>query len=74
LDNISLRCRRHNQYEAELVFGRHAASRVREERGVQRHDTLRCLIRTPPPAWIGGDLVKGRPPLPAPLTPAPLPQ
>ena len=21
LDNISLRCRRHNQYEAELVFG-----------------------------------------------------
>jgi hypothetical protein len=30
LDNISLRCRRHNQYEAELVFGPHGASVVRE--------------------------------------------
>jgi hypothetical protein len=74
VDNISLRCRRHNQYEAELVFGRYTASRVREQRGVsaaervdqptssrlpdetdictlvQRPDTLRCLIRTPPPA------------------------
>jgi hypothetical protein len=26
LENISLRCRRHNQYEAELVFGRRGAS------------------------------------------------
>jgi hypothetical protein len=24
VENIALRCRRHNQYEAELVFGRHA--------------------------------------------------
>jgi hypothetical protein len=23
VENIALRCRRHNQYEAELVFGRH---------------------------------------------------
>jgi 5-methylcytosine-specific restriction endonuclease McrA len=23
VDNISLRCRRHNQYEAEIVVGRH---------------------------------------------------
>jgi hypothetical protein len=30
LDNISLRCRRHNQYEAELVFGRRASLGVRE--------------------------------------------
>jgi 5-methylcytosine-specific restriction endonuclease McrA len=30
LENISLRCRRHNQYEAELVFGPHGASAVRE--------------------------------------------
>jgi len=30
LDNISLRCRRHNQYEAELVFGPRGASVVRE--------------------------------------------
>jgi hypothetical protein len=29
VDNISLRCRRHNQYEAELVFGPRASSRVR---------------------------------------------
>jgi hypothetical protein len=33
VENISLRCRRHNQYEAELVFGRHGVSEVRE-RGV----------------------------------------
>ena len=30
IENISLRCRRHNQYEAELVFGPHGASVVRE--------------------------------------------
>lgn len=30
LANISLRCRRHNQYEAELIFGRHGASIVGE--------------------------------------------
>jgi len=30
LENISLRCRRHNQYEAELVFGPRGASVVRE--------------------------------------------
>jgi hypothetical protein len=30
VDNIALRCRRHNQYEAEIVFGPHGASIVRE--------------------------------------------
>ena len=30
LENISLRCRRHNQYEAELVFGPRRASAVQE--------------------------------------------
>jgi hypothetical protein len=30
VDNISLRCRRHNQYEAGLVFGPHSTSVVRE--------------------------------------------
>jgi hypothetical protein len=30
VDNISLRCRRHNQYEAEVVFGPHDTSKVRE--------------------------------------------
>jgi len=26
VENISLRCRRHNQYEADVVFGPHVAS------------------------------------------------
>jgi 5-methylcytosine-specific restriction endonuclease McrA len=30
VENISLRCRRHNQYEAQLVFGPHRTSVVRE--------------------------------------------
>ena len=30
--NISLRCWRHNQYEAELIFGPHEPSIVREAR------------------------------------------
>jgi hypothetical protein len=30
VENISLRCRRHNEYEAELVFGPHGTSEVRE--------------------------------------------
>ncbi|MFI5008177.1 MAG: HNH endonuclease, partial [Solirubrobacterales bacterium] len=30
--NISLRCWRHNQYEAELIFGPHGPSMVREAR------------------------------------------
>ena len=33
VENISLRCRRHNAYEAELVFGPHGASRARESSG-----------------------------------------
>jgi hypothetical protein len=32
VENIALRCRRHNQYEAELVFGPHGTSTVREAR------------------------------------------
>jgi len=32
VENISLRCRRHNQYEADLVFGPREASVVREHR------------------------------------------
>jgi 5-methylcytosine-specific restriction endonuclease McrA len=31
VDNISLRCRRHNQYEAELVFGSRPPTRRQEE-------------------------------------------
>jgi hypothetical protein len=33
VENISLRCRRHNQYEAELIFGPRGASVVRETTG-----------------------------------------
>ncbi len=33
IENISLRCRRHNQYEAELVFGPHKVSEMREAYG-----------------------------------------
>jgi HNH endonuclease len=32
VENISLRCRRHNQYEAQLVFGPHGTSVVSEAR------------------------------------------
>jgi hypothetical protein len=35
VENISLRCRRHNQYEAELVFGPRGSSAMREARGHQ---------------------------------------
>ena len=35
LENISLRCRRHNQYEAELVFGPRGGSVAREPVGAQ---------------------------------------
>jgi len=33
VENISVRCRRHNQYEAELIFGPHGPSIVREAAG-----------------------------------------
>jgi hypothetical protein len=33
VDNIALRCRRHNQYEADLVFGEPAKGRSQPERG-----------------------------------------
>ena len=36
VENISLRCRRHNQYEADLVFGAHGVSVVRESQGFHR--------------------------------------
>jgi hypothetical protein len=32
--DISLRCRRHNQYESELIFGPHGASVVGEGRSL----------------------------------------
>ncbi len=30
VENIALRCREHNAYEAELIFGRYDAARVPE--------------------------------------------
>jgi 5-methylcytosine-specific restriction endonuclease McrA len=41
VENISLRCRRHNQYEAELVFGPHAprsSGRANESRRRRSND------------------------------------
>ena len=43
-DNISLRCRRHNQYEAEVVFGARRVAR-RWDHSQMTKDS----IRTPPP-------------------------
>jgi hypothetical protein len=48
VENISLRCRRHNQYEAELVFGPHGASTAGESR---------------PPYGMGGLPETGRAPV-----------
>jgi hypothetical protein len=42
-DNIALRCRRHNQYEADLVFGPRQPAKGGEEVGAEW-----LLIRTPP--------------------------
>jgi hypothetical protein len=42
-DNISLRCRRHNQYEAEIVFG----ARIVVQGMGERRDSWRDAIRTP---------------------------
>jgi 5-methylcytosine-specific restriction endonuclease McrA len=42
IDNISLRCRRHNQYEAELVFGprdRQVSGTSAATRGPAIHET-----------------------------------
>jgi 5-methylcytosine-specific restriction endonuclease McrA len=39
VDNISLRCRRHNQYEAELIFGPRGSSTAREQAASRAHST-----------------------------------
>jgi 5-methylcytosine-specific restriction endonuclease McrA len=44
VDNITLRCRRHNQYEAEVEFGSRGSHPDRHSRGPAM---LRDLIRTP---------------------------
>jgi hypothetical protein len=36
VENISLRCRRHNQYEADLVFGPRGSSEAREVDGLEQ--------------------------------------
>jgi hypothetical protein len=49
--NISLRCWRHNQYEAELIFGPHGASIVRESAPfVRRQAGVRAVARARGPA------------------------
>ena len=53
IDNISLRCRRHNQYEAELVFGaRPPASRKRGQPIERPFRGLPSEARTPPAPTI----------------------
>jgi hypothetical protein len=41
--NISLRCRRHNAYEAELVFGPGAASCAKQASGMARDGGQQAL-------------------------------
>jgi hypothetical protein len=54
VENISLRCRRHNQYEAELVFGPHGTSEVREAHtGAILQPPVRRIdgATAPSPSW-----------------------
>jgi hypothetical protein len=44
VDNISLRCRRHNRYEAELVFGPRASARVRAVPSIRE---IRMVLEVP---------------------------
>jgi hypothetical protein len=59
IENISLRCRRHNQYEAELIFGAHGTSLVRESAAYG----YRCASprSTPPSTARRRSSVTGRP-------------
>ena len=47
VENIALRCRAHNQYEAELVFGRHTRSRSNSVR-TELAGRIPDWARTPP--------------------------
>ena len=47
IDNISLRCRAHNVYEAELAFGAAAVARSREE-AVARRQRVKSASAVPP--------------------------
>jgi hypothetical protein len=62
VDNISLRCRRHNQYEAELIFG----ARTKAQTAVERRPTADHR----PPGDAGRDPVSPPGPGTAPATPA----
>jgi hypothetical protein len=55
VDNISLRCRAHNVYESELVFGRFDPSIVREAREIYAVSREIEPFRNGDPVhWIGG--------------------
>jgi len=49
VDNIELRCRAHNGYEAELYFGLHKPPMAREMRTPYRHSVVGL-----PRLWGGG--------------------
>ncbi len=47
VDNISLRCRGHNEYESELIFGPYDPSRVRETPAVYGRSMGSLLVPGP---------------------------
>jgi len=69
VDNISLRCRRHNQYEAELIFGARTNARTDTQSNSQTAAPPRPTASHPPADAARGPAV---PPGPgrAPATPA----
>jgi hypothetical protein len=75
VENISLRCRRHNQYEAELVFGPHGTPVVREAHesqwpdaphpaGAGRYLPAMATSSTSNRSGVFGGIVGGDPALP----------
>ena len=57
VDNVSLRCREHNEYESELIFGRYELSRVRQTRsgGSPLASTGPGTSRIPPREMLEGE-------------------
>ncbi|MGQ0568430.1 MAG: HNH endonuclease [Armatimonadota bacterium] len=57
VDNIQLRCRAHNGYEAELDFGVCTSPVVREARARYAH----FREKPPPPSWLVAAITRSRP-------------
>jgi hypothetical protein len=54
VNNISLRCREHNEYESELIFGAYDTSRVRETPAVYGRSMGSILVPGPVALATGG--------------------